>query len=48
MAAVLRPAGARGRPGPANHEECDMQFVISLRVNQATLDALTDDGLLEA
>jgi hypothetical protein len=29
--------------GIANHEECDMQFLISMLINPAVLDALTDE-----
>ena len=30
-------------PGLANHEEYEMQFLISLHINPAVLDALTDE-----
>src|ERR1700684_2011278 len=39
----LRPTGRRAQPGLANHEEYKMQFLISLHINPAVLDALTDE-----
>src|ERR1700677_2024712 len=39
----LRPTGRRAPPGLANHEEYTMQFLISLHINPAVLDALTDE-----
>src|SRR5260221_11825626 len=39
----LRPTGRRARPGLANDEEYEMQFLISLHINPAVLDALTDE-----
>src|SRR5882724_9778323 len=38
----LRPTGRRAQPGLANHEEYEMQFLISMHINPAVLDALTD------
>jgi hypothetical protein len=35
--------GQRTQPGPANHEEYDMKFVIGMHINPAVLDALTDE-----
>jgi hypothetical protein len=34
---------AKAQMGPTNHEEHDMQFVISMHINPAVLDALTDE-----
>src|SRR3954470_3023326 len=39
----LRPTGRRAQPGLANHEEHTMKFLISLHINPAVLDALTDE-----
>src|ERR1700679_105618 len=39
----LRPTSRRAPPGPANHEGCEMKFLISMHVNPAVLDALTDE-----
>jgi hypothetical protein len=39
----LRPIGGRALPGLANHEEHAMQFLLSLHINPAVLDALTDE-----
>ncbi|MFD0548139.1 YciI family protein [Streptomyces rectiviolaceus] len=33
----------RAQPGLANHEEYEMQFLISMHINPAVLDALTDE-----
>jgi hypothetical protein len=42
MAAMAPTTRRRTRLGPANHEEYDMQFLISMLINPAVLDALTD------
>src|ERR1700735_4116109 len=39
----LRPTSRRAPPGPANHQGCEMKFLISMHVNAAVLDALTDE-----
>src|SRR5258708_3859381 len=39
----LRPTGRRAQLGLANDEEYEMQFLISLHINPAVLDALTDE-----
>jgi hypothetical protein len=39
----LRPPGKGLLPGLANHEEYNMQFLISLYINPAVLDVLTDE-----
>src|SRR6266851_5158213 len=39
----LRPTGDGAQPGLANHEEYEMKFLISLHINPAVLDALTDE-----
>src|SRR3954469_18181923 len=38
----LRPNDERPGPGRANHEEHEMKFLISMHINPAVLDALTD------
>jgi hypothetical protein len=35
--------GRRAQPGLAHHEEYEMQFLISMHINPAVLDALTDE-----
>jgi hypothetical protein len=42
-AATAPTTRRKGPPGPANREEHDMQFLISMIINPVVLDALTDE-----
>src|SRR5258708_32072430 len=39
----LRPTGRRAPAGARDHEEYEMKFLISMHINPAVLDALTDE-----
>src|SRR5690348_1683804 len=41
----VRPTGRRARPGPAKHKECEMQFLISMHINPAVMEALTEEEM---
>ena len=43
MAAAAPTSQCKAQPGLADHEEYEMKFLISMHINPAVLDALTDE-----